>query len=277
MKFTKMHGAGNDFIIVDNTEGKIPAGGYSKLAATLCRRRFSVGADGLMIAEKAENGGDFKMVFYNSDGSPGEMCGNGARCIAKYGYDHGLCGEVMEIEASAGTVCGKRIDDKYYSIRLNDITEMDLNRKLKALGKEYMCAYVELGNPGIPHVVLEMGGLSDSTPESMRELGSALRREDSLRKGANINFWEILGRDRIFVRTFERGVEDFTYACGTGTGSAVAVLTELGIVSGRSVEAVVAGGVLTVDVEKEAGRIAGLLLSGPAVSVAEGDALGVDL
>ena len=85
MKFTKMQGAGNDFIVINNIEEKISSQNFEQLARTLCQRRLSIGADGMMIVEKAENGGDYRMLFYNSDGSVGEMCGNGARCVCRYG------------------------------------------------------------------------------------------------------------------------------------------------------------------------------------------------
>lgn len=232
MRFTKMQGAGNDFIVINNIKEKIPHEELPELARELCTRRMSVGADGLMAAEAAQQGGDFRMLFFNADGSMGEMCGNGARCIARFGYEEGLAGEEMVIETTAGPVSAQRLSENRYRVRLNDVTAMELNRKLTVdvndVLTEWDCAYVELGNPGIPHLAVEYRDLEKTEPKDLWALGSALRHHKSLPKGANVNFYEILEDGRIFERTFERGVEDFTYACGTGTGSVAAVLTQQG-------------------------------------------------
>ena len=267
MKFTKMQGAGNDFIIINNMDGRIDREAYSGIAARLCPRHISVGADGLMVVEPAELGGDFKMMFYNADGMQGEMCGNGARCIAKYGYENGLAGEEMNIETTAGFVKAWRMDKMEYRLRLNDITRLTDDLKLDALGKTYTCTYVELGNPGLPHLVVEMPGLRDMAKKDLFDLGLALRSHPTLEKGANVNFYEIIGRDKIFERTFERGVEDFTYACGTGTGSTVSVLTKKGLVSGSNVEASMEGGILHIDIVCDGDEIKDIYMTGPAVIV----------
>ena len=109
MEFWKMNGAGNDFIVLDNRREKLPAEAFPHLAVTLCERHLSIGADGLMVVEEALSGGDLRMVFYNSDGSLGEMCGNGARCLCRYAYETGLSGETQKLETTAGPVTGRRI------------------------------------------------------------------------------------------------------------------------------------------------------------------------
>ncbi|MEY8297485.1 MAG: diaminopimelate epimerase [Emergencia timonensis] len=271
MKFTKMQGAGNDFIVINNIEEQLSTEDFSGLAKKLCQRRMAIGADGLMVVEKPVEGGDFKMLFYNADGSLGEMCGNGARCIAKYGFENHLAGQTINIETTAGMVKAWKLDRINYKVRLNDVSRLELNMELEACGQVYSCAYVELGDPGIPHLGLEMKGLRTLTPAQLWTLGSALRCHPALPKGANVNFYEITGEDQVFERTFERGVEDFTYACGTGTGSVVAVLTEKGLCSGKNVKVSMTGGDLLIDVVKDKGRITDLYLSGPAVIVAEGE------
>lgn len=271
MKFTKMQGAGNDFIIINNMDGKIDRAAYSELAARLCPRHVSVGADGLMVVEPAEQGGDFKMMFYNADGMQGEMCGNGARCIAKYGYENGLAGEEMTIETTAGFVRAWRKSKMEYRLRLNDVTTLQNGLKLDVQGKTYTCAYVELGNPGLPHLVVEMPGLRGMQKKDLFDLGLALREHPALLKGANVNFYEIVGKDSIFERTFERGVEDFTYACGTGTGSVVSVLTKKGLVTGNNVEVSMEGGVLHIDVVCDGDFIKDLYLTGPATIIYEAE------
>ena len=111
MKFWKMNGAGNDFIVIDNRDGTVDAAQWPRIARTLCERHLSLGADGLMVVERPANGGDYRMLFLNSDGSIGEMCGNGARCICRYGYENGLAGDVQRVETTAGLVTGWRVCD----------------------------------------------------------------------------------------------------------------------------------------------------------------------
>ena len=108
MRFTKMNGAGNDFIILNNLKEHISWDRFPSIARTLCRRHLSIGADGLMIVESPLQGGDYRMLFYNSDGSQGEMCGNGARCICRYGYETGLAGKSQTVESPSGLVTGTR-------------------------------------------------------------------------------------------------------------------------------------------------------------------------
>lgn len=122
-------------------------------------------------------------------------------------------------------------------------------------GKAWPCAYVELGSPGLPHAVVPYPGLADADPQALFQLGKAMRSHPAFPKGANVNFYEPTGPDQVLEKTFERGVEDFTLACGTGTGSVVAVLTLLGQVSGQGVQVSMAGGVLTIDVARTGDRI----------------------
>ena len=271
MRFWKMNGAGNDFIILNNLEERLPQDAFPQIARTLCERHLSVGADGLMVVDAADQGGDFKMLFFNSDGSVGEMCGNGARCICRYGFENGLAKEAQAVETTAGMVFGRRIGQRLYRVRLNDPTTIRLDSPVEVDGVRYACSYVELGDPGLPHAVVPYHNLANADPHELRELGRKLRRHPAFPKGANVNFYELLGEDRIYERTFERGVEDFTYACGTGTGSVVAVLTLQGKVSGHGVRADMTGGTLFVDAERTHSHITELLLTGPTNVVCKGE------
>jgi diaminopimelate epimerase len=273
LQFTKMNGAGNDFIILNNLVEKLSPEALPNLARVLCNRHLSIGADGLMAVDRAEGGADFKMRFYNSDGSAGEMCGNGARCICRYGYEHGLAGERQTIETPAGIVTGERIDARNYRIRLNSPTTVHLDECVELDGRRWKLSYVELGCPGLPHAAVEYPGLASADERSLFDLGRALRYHPAFPKGANVNFYELTGPDELLEKTYERGVEDFTYACGTGTGSVVTALTLLGRVSGRGVRVRMAGGVLTVDVEHDAGAVQNLYLTGPTNLVAAGEVL----
>ena len=273
MKFWKMNGAGNDFVIINNMEEKIPAEKIPYVAKTLCERHLSIGADGFMVVENPNNPSeaDYRMMFYNSDGSMGEMCGNGARCICRYGYEKGLAGEVQRVETTAGIVTGERIDKRLYRVRLNDPCNLRLDEPVEIDGETYICSYIELGNPGIPHCVVPISNLKDYPEAQLFELGRKLRYYKGYPKGANVNFCEIIGKDHIFERTYERGVEDFTYACGTGTGSVVTVLTLKGKVSGKNVKVDMTGGNLFMDVEREEDKIKNLYLTGPTNIVAKGE------
>ena len=266
-----MNGAGNDFIIVDNRDGSYSHEQLSELAKVVCHRHLSVGADGLMAVAKADGNADFRMDFYNSDGSFGEMCGNGARCICRYGYEFGLAGAHQCIETTAGIVTGERIDRRNYRIRLNDPTVLKIDYPVEMDGKTWPCSYVELGSPGLPHAVVPISGLQDLSFDELRPLGRALRYHAAFPKGANVNFYELVGPDHLIEKTFERGVEDFTYACGTGTCSTVAVLTLLGLVSGNHVVADMPGGRLIVDVIRQGERITDLYLTGPTNMVLQGE------
>lgn len=277
MKFWKMNGAGNDFLVLNNLEEHLPIDALPQIARTLCERHLSIGADGLMVVDAPIQGGDYKMLFFNSDGSVGEMCGNGARCICRYGYETGLAGEEQTVETTAGIVTGQRIDRRLYRIRLNDPTTIRLDESIEVDGISRLCSYVELGNPGIPHAVVHYPGLKSADVNALRELGRKIRWHSAFPKGANVNFYEILGENHIYERTFERGVEDFTYACGTGTGSLVTVLTLQGVVSGHGTWVDMAGGRLVIDVEQSSSGITDLYLTGPTKIVCQGDVTDEDL
>ena len=272
MRFWKMNGAGNDFLIVDDRQNAVPDERWPDIVRTLCQRHLSIGADGFMVVKKPTDGGDYKMLFFNSDGSMGEMCGNGARCICRYGLENGLAGRVQRVETTAGLVTGWQVDRQRYRVRLNDPCNIRQHDRMEAEGTIYDCAYLELGDPGIPHAVVPIRGLQDYDTQTLRRLGRRLRYDPAFPKGANVNFYELIGPNHVYERTYERGVEDFTYACGTGTGSVVTVLTLLGKVSGKNVQVDMTGGRLVIDVERDgAGRITDLYLTGPTNVVCKGE------
>lgn len=277
MNFWKMNGAGNDFIMLDNIASPLPTTDYPMLAQILCERHLSIGADGLMVVDHPTEGGDYKMRFYNSDGTIGEMCGNGARCICRYGYETGLAGDTQRVETTAGMITGYRQDNRNYRIQLNDVTTMELDFPMDVDGVTYPACYIELGNPPLPHVAVEMKNLKKQDENALRELGRKLRWHEKLPHGANVNFYEILAPDHLYERTFERGVEDFTYACGTGTGSVVSALTLMGKVSGKQVTVDMVGGRLFIDAPMSEGKLTQLYLTGPTNIVAKGQIWDEDL
>ena len=212
-----MNGAGNDFMVIDARGKEYDFGALSK---ELCKL---TGADGFMAVDYSDKA-DFKLHFYNSDGSRGEMCGNGARCICRFAYDNGIAGEAMVVETDAGLVPGWRIDENQYAVHLNLPSVVDPERLDDV-------AYVELGNPGIPHAVLELPGLKWEDKELLRPMAEAIRHNPAFRKGTNVNFYTWLGENTVRILTYERGVEDFTLACGTGSGSLAAVLWKKGLIA----------------------------------------------
>ena len=271
MDFWKMNGAGNDFILLNDFSVSIPDESLPQIAKTLCERHLSIGADGLMVVRKPEQGGDYRMLFFNSDGSVGEMCGNGARCICRYGYETGLSGDTQRVETTAGLVTGYRIDAVNYRIRLNSPTVIDLHRTVSVDGKAYDCAYIELGSPGLPHAVVHIPGLETADDGELFRLGRTLRYHSAFPKGANVNFYDLTGKDAVWLRTYERGVEDFTYACGTGTGSTALALYFLHL-TGARIEANMRGGTLFAQVDTdENGTVRDLWLTGPTNIVAKGE------
>lgn len=270
MKFTKMHGAGNDFVVINNSSLSISADRYSEIAAGLCSRRLSAGADGCMFVEPSDIA-DFKMVFYNSDGTMGEMCGNGARCIARYGHDKGLSGDIQKIETTAGIVIGEKIDNINYRVKLNNPSVCDIHRTVYINGNEYDCGYVELGNPGVPHGILQLPDWK-SVPESeLREFGRALRFAKEFPKGANISFVDKCEDGTVDAITFERGVEDFTLACGTGCGSIALILTLRGEVQSDETIINMPGGTLRVKLAFNGSTVSDIYLTGPTCTVYEAE------
>lgn len=273
MKFWKMNGTGNDFLIIDNSLLKIAQKDLPFLAKTLCERHHSIGADGLMIVENVSegSGADIKMSFFNNDGSTSEMCGNGARCICRYAYENGLAGEEQRIETEAGIVTGRRISESDYDIRLNTPCNIRLDENIEFEGKTLSCSYIELGDPGIPHLVVEIEGLKSFDEEELYRIGAYLRSHKKYVKGANVNFYEKLADDHYYEKTFERGVEGFTLACGTGTGSLVSILTIKGEASGKDVKVDMMGGRLTVNAVLENDKIKELYLRGETNAVCRGE------
>ncbi len=271
MEITKMHGAGNDFIIINNIREKIPAEKLPRLAEKICTRRLSAGADGFMVVEAPKEGGDFRMLFFNSDGTVGEMCGNGARCIARYGYENGLAGETQRIETTAGLVTGRRVSDRIYTVRLNDPTHIDTDIKISVCGRDLTVSYIELGNPGLPHAVLIGDDYMTMDSGDLRALGRAIRWCEKFPKGANVNFCSFdKSRGKWFVRTYERGVEDFTLACGTGIGSSALTLCLKGLASPEEVKLSAPGGDLSVSLTLNGDGAKDIWLTGPTNMVYKG-------
>lgn len=244
-----MSGAGNDFMVVDARGRDLD---FSRMAKELCALS---GVDGFMAVGFSEKA-DFRLHFYNSDGSRGEMCGNGSRCVCRFAYEHGIAGETMTVETDAGLVYGQRITESQYRVQLNNPGVADLDR-------EENVSYVELGNPGVPHAVTEIPGMKLTDTERLREKAVELRHDPAFPKGANVNFYSWIGEDEVRVLTYERGVEDYTQACGTGCASTAVSLWMKGLLPSGKLTAQTRGGTLKVQVSGTEGQVESLFLEGP--------------
>ena len=266
--FYKMQGTGNDFIIINNIELKFSYETLVKLAKQICQRKISVGSDALMVVDTPQKGGDFRMIFFNADDTEAEMCGNGARCLARYAFENQLANEEMQIETVAGMVYAKRLDQRNYQVQLND----PANIQEALMFNDFLVDYVELGDPGIPHLVVPYENLSSTPLASIQALAKSLRYWEHLPKGANVNFYEVLDNQEVVVRTFERGVEDFTLACGTGSGSTAYILAQKGLVRPEEVTIHVLGGILKVKITPD-----GLFLIGDTNIITKGEIMDENL
>ncbi|MDI6641670.1 MAG: diaminopimelate epimerase, partial [Elusimicrobiota bacterium] len=185
---------------------------YLKLAKKLCQRHFSVGADGLLIVENSTCRGeaDFKMLYFNSDGSQAAMCGNGARCVAYYAYINKIAERQMQFETLAGVIKAKVTGSKV-RISLADPKDIKLDFSLKLDNKEFNVSFVDTGVPHTVIFVSELDGVD------VKNLGKKIRyHEKFLPEGTNVNFVKVVNEHTLNIRTYERGIEDETYACGTG-------------------------------------------------------------
>ena len=219
--FTKMHGNGNDFILLDNRSGRFSSSELSTLAKNACRRRSSLGADGILVVENSSSA-DFTMRLFNADGSEGEMCGNGARCIARYAFEKGIAGENQSFSTLAGLMKAV-VEPPFVDLAMGDISLAEgwFNRSLEFDGRLFPASFLWVG---VPHAVLFP--TEELTREEMFRAGRTLRSDSLLfPEGANVNFVTEGPKGAIRSVTYERGVEDLTESCGTGsTASAAAWL-----------------------------------------------------
>ena len=251
--FNKYHGAGNDFVVIDNRNNVIIPAMYNKFIENICNRRFGIGADGLILI-CADSDSDFEMKYYNSDGYEGSMCGNGGRCAAAFAYKNNIAGNVVKFRAIDG-FHNATIDGKIVTLSINNVSNIKK-------GDDYYFI-----NTGSPHYVAFMPDIDaiDVNKEGMRIRNSP----DFSPDGINVNFVE-LAQNHIYVRTYERGVEAETLSCGTGaTASAIAAVVS-GHFDSKKIDVKTKGGNLSVSFDIKNETIKNIFLSGPATFVFEG-------
>ncbi len=223
IQFTKMHGSGNDFILIDNRDRLIKHADAPYKARKWCRRRFGVGADGFILIEKSQKA-DFKWYFFNADGSEAEMCGNGGRCAARFAFMKGICGEKLSFETIAGIIRAE-VKDKLVKLEMTKPSDLRLDINFSTGLEELTIDYI---NTGVPHAVVLTEDL-DHVP--VFEWGRLIRYDDLFApEGTNVDFVQIKDEHHILIRTYERGVEDETLACGTGAVASALIAGLKGLV-----------------------------------------------
>ena len=250
MQCWHMSGAGNDFAVIDARGLQLD---LRETAIALCEK---LSCDGFLAVDHSEIA-DFKLHFYNPDGLRGEMCGNGARCVSRFAYDKGIAPEKMTIETDAGLVPGVRVTEDRYLVQLNNPSSLLLDYKDGV-------TYVEEGDPGIPHGVKEIPDLTWDMREQLLDLALQLRNDTSFPKGINVNFYRVLDDSTVRILTYERGVEDYTLACGTGSAAVALELWARGKLPGGTLKVENPGGTLLITVEEKDGKVEKLFLDGPA-------------
>ena len=262
--FVKMSGTGNDFIIIDNRQAVIAREALPEFAAKVCRRKFSAGADGLILIENSDQA-DFKWQFLNADGSVAEMCGNGARCAARFAYMHGIASARMRFETLAGII-EAQVADTQVSVKMTDPVDLQMHREIIVDDSPLLLHSVDTG---VPHAVVFV---NDIDTMDVCALGSRLRHHEAFfPAGTNVNFVQEL--DGVFkVRTYERGVEDETLACGTGATASALVAAFLGHTT-SPVEIITSGGdrLVIVFELKDGDSAENVFLKGPAYVVYKGE------
>ena len=277
MEFSKIHGTGNDFIIIDNTKIGLSESRLSNLAKRICKRKYSIGADGLIVIEHAKGNADFRMDFYNSDGSMAEMCGNGALCASRYAYENKIAWENMMIETISGNIAANRIDKRTYKIRLNNPSTINLENKININDNEYDYSYIELGKPGLPHAIIRYKGLNNINNCDILELARKIREDKKFSNGSNVSFYDIID-DSVAIRTYERGVENFTLACGSAAGATGVVISLKNELPQKSIRFISEGGELTVQIDKSNKNvIENIYLIGDTNIIATGKIIDEDL
>ena len=252
IEFYKYQGTGNDFILLDNRQGNFPIND-TKRVSRMCDRHFGIGADGLILLED-DPVVDFHMVYYNSDGRIGSLCGNGGRCMVSFARDLGIIDSSATFRASDG-LHSATIEGDTVSLKMNDVKEIREKPNYLFL------------DTGSPHHVQLVGNL-EQLP--VKEEGARLRYGLYGKKGSNINFVEPVSKNTFAIRTYERGVEDETLSCGTGVTAVALAMHHLGKADNTEIQINTRGGQLMVRFETQAGGYRNIFLKGPARQVFKG-------
>jgi len=263
LHFYKMNGAGNDFVVIDNRDLSVKLD--ADTIEAICDRHRGIGADGLLAVEPAQQGADYKFRYYNADGGEAEMCGNGARCFGRFTAHLGEeMQDTVSFETIAGTLTAEMIGEDV-RIAMSDPFDLNADCEIESLGTA-----IHVLNTGVPHAVAFVDDLENL---NVLKNGAAVRYHNRFSpNGTNANFAKVLAPDHIAMRTYERGVEGETLACGTGM-CAVALIHNLMTDAPSPIKVDVAGGdTLEIGFERTGeNTFTNVTLSGPADFVFEGD------
>lgn len=277
MKFTKMHGCGNDYVYVDGARETIPAERKSEVVKFLSDRHFGIGGDGVIFINPSDVA-DFEMEMYNMDGSRSEMCGNGIRCVGKYVYDHGLtqktsltivsCGKIkyLDLTVEDGKVTKVRVNMGSPILEAAEIPVVAeqspvVDAPITVDGKEYRMTCISMGNP---HAVVYVDEMIDD--ETMAKIGPLFEHHDRFPRRVNTEFVKVLSRERAQMRVWERGTGE-TLACGTGA-CAVTVASILNGLTDDRITVELSGGNLEIFWDRKENVV---YMTGPATTVFEGE------
>jgi len=262
LRFTKMNGAGNDFVMIDNRDGKVRL--QPEQIVRICDRHRGIGADGVLLLEKGSNGADFRMRYYNRDGGEAEMCGNGARCFSRFANKIANAPAKISFQTPAGLIRGE-LHGELVTLQMSEPKDLQLDMDLVANGAKEHAHFI---NSGVSHVVVAVSKVDDV---DVRKRGEALRHHEKFSPaGANVNFIQKAGPKNILVRTYERGVEDETLACGTGVVASALVFAAIEKVDGPISVTVRSGSELSVDFKRAGNKFTNVTLTGPAEFAFEG-------
>jgi len=261
-EFTKMAGCGNDFIIIDNRNGQVNKS-KRDLARNLCRRRRSLGADGLIFVEPSLHA-DVRMDFYNSDGSNGEMCGNGLRCFARFVVEAGICPRTMQVETDAGLYMAQVTPDNLVRLVMPPVDLPKRNISLSGL------PYLDFITVGVPHAVIFEQESWDWSNEYLHNQGKQIRQHSFFSNGTNVNFVALKDEGVLNVRTYERGVEAETLACGTGATASALISSIVYPALTSPITVHTKGGTLQVGFQRSRDGFIDVWLQGNALIVAQG-------
>jgi len=263
LAFWKMSGSGNDFIVIDNRRGSVAAAAGADLARRLCRRGFSVGADGLILIERSRVA-DFSWRFFNADGSEAAMCGNGGRCAARFAFLKGIAPARMRFMTGAGLISAE-VKGERVKLQLPLPSGYRERVAVAVDGRRIDPGFLVVG---VPHAVVQAAALEQAP---VAQLGRALRYDPAFgTAGANVNFFSVDGPRRLSVRTYERGVEAETMACGTGSVATALVAAAAGLVKSPVTVTTSGGEELVVHFRRRGGEYGEVFLEGRAAVVYEG-------
>jgi diaminopimelate epimerase len=263
IEFFKMSGSGNDFILIDNRNQSLAVGNLAEFVRKICERKVSVGADGVFIIENSDRA-DFRWRFFNADGSEADMCGNGGRCAARYAFIKGIAGVKLSFETGAGIIDAEVRGD-VVKLRLTNPHQMKINFSIMIEERPFEVSFI---NTGVPHAIHFVGNLDEF---DVFQIGRKIRYHNEFQpQGTNANFMEVIDRHNIRVRTYERGVEDETLACGTGAVASALISSGKGLVESPVDVRVKSGETLKVYFHKTDGEFKDIYLEGKAKVVYEG-------